>query len=105
MDDQEDEILEGLNPTQRARRESPLVDDVDYVNVILENLRTHGAQQGNKDERIDFVDVVNWNGTNLHAEGVFVEVSESGEEVQRRVGIQIGPEYPARLLLTPTPRI
>ncbi len=95
MDDQEDEILEGLNPTQRARRESPLVDDVDYVNVILENLRTHGAQQGNKDERIDFVDVVNWNGTNLHAEGVFVEVSESGEEVQRRVGIQIGPEYGA----------
>lgn len=93
MDDQEDEILESLNPTQRARRESPLVDDVDYVNVILENLRTHGAQQGNKDERIDFVDVVNWNGTNLHAEGVFVEVSESGEEVQRRVGIQIGPEY------------
>ena len=93
MDDQEDEILEGLNPTQRARRESPLVDDVDYVNVILENLRTHGAQQGNKDERIDFVDVVNWNGTNLHAEGVFIEMSDSGEEVQRRVGIQIGPEY------------
>jgi len=93
MDDQEDEILEGLNPTQRARRESPLVDDVDYVNVILENLRTHGAQQGNKDERIDFVDVVNWNGTSLHAEGVFIEMSESGEEVQRRVGIQIGPEY------------
>jgi len=93
MDDQEDEILEGLNPTQRARRESPLVEDVDYVNVILENLRTHGAQQGNKDERIDFVDVVNWNGKNLHAEGVFIEMSESGEEVQRRVGIQIGPEY------------
>ena len=93
LDDQEDEILEGLNPTQRARRESSLVDDVDYVNVILENLRTHGAQQGNKDERIDFVDVVNWNGTNLHAEGVFIEMSESGEEVQRRVGIQIGPEY------------
>jgi len=93
MDDQEDEILEGLNPTQRARRESPLVDDVDYVNVILENLRSHGAQQGNKDERIDFVDVVNWNGTNLHAEGVFIEINESGEEVQRRVGIQIGPEY------------
>ena len=93
MDDQEDEILEGLNPAQRARRESPLVDDVDYVNVILENLRSHGAQQGNKDERIDFVDVVNWNGTNLHAEGVFIEINESGEEVQRRVGIQIGPEY------------
>jgi len=93
LDDKEDEILEGLNPTQRARRESPLVDDVDYVNVILENLRTHGAQQGNKDERIDFVDVVNWNGTNLHAEGVFIEMSESDEEVQRRVGIQIGPEY------------
>ena len=93
MDDQEDEILEGLNPTQRARRESPLVDDVDYVNVILENLRSHGAQQGNKDERIDFVDVVNWNGVNLHAEGVFIEVNEKGEEVQRRVGIQIGPEY------------
>ena len=93
MDDQEDEILEGLNPTQRARRESPLVNDVDYVNVILENLRTHGAQQGNKDERIDFVDVVNWNGDDIHAEGVFIEMSESGEEVQRRVGIQIGPEY------------
>jgi adenine-specific DNA-methyltransferase len=93
MDDQEDEIFEGLNPTQRARRESPLVDDVDYVNVILENLRSHGAQQGNKDERIDFVDVVNWNGKNLHAEGVFIEINESGEEVQRRVGIQIGPEY------------
>ena len=92
MDDQEDEILEGLNPTQQARRESPLVDDVDYVNVILENLRSHGAQQGNKDERIDFIDVVNWNGVNLHAEGVFIEINEKGEEVQRRVGIQIGPE-------------
>jgi adenine-specific DNA-methyltransferase len=93
MDDQEDEILENLNPVERARRESLLVEDVDYVNVILENLRSHGAQQGNKDERIDFVDVVNWNGDDLHAEGVFIETSESGEEVQRRVGIQIGPEY------------
>jgi adenine-specific DNA-methyltransferase len=94
IDDQEDDILEALGPVERARRESSLVEDVDYVNVILENLRTHGAQSGNKDEKIDFVDVVNWNGVNLHAEGVFIEDAD-GAEIQRRVGIQIGPEYGA----------
>lgn len=96
LDDQEDDILEALGPVERARRESSLVDDVDYVNVILENLRTHGAQSGNKDEKIDFVDVINWNGVNLHAEGVFIEDASDAPgdgEIQRRVGIQIGPEY------------
>lgn len=93
MRDQDDDTLAGLSPGERVRRDSTLVADVDYVNVILENLRTHGAQQGNKDEKIDFVDVLNWNGEELHAQGVFTEVNGDGNEVQRRVGIQIGPEY------------
>ena len=80
-----------------------LIDDVgegddgygeerDFVQMILENLKTAGVQQAHKENKIDFTSLVPWPGDLICAEGRYMEGdAESGTE--RRAAIFIGPEF------------
>ncbi len=83
MDD--DELLD---TPKKKKRQSGLSNEVDFVQVILENLRTAGVQQGAKEDRITFTHITPWAGEMVCAEGHFME----GEQ-ERRAAIMIGPEY------------
>ncbi|MBY0423946.1 MAG: hypothetical protein K2Q06_16705, partial [Parvularculaceae bacterium] len=85
MDD--DELLDE-RPTARKRRKSALADEVDFVQVILENLRVSGVQQTEKRDRIVFAHLSPWAGDMVHAEGQFLEGAKT-----KRAAIMIGPEY------------
>ncbi len=81
----EDDFLPEL---QSKKRRSALADEVDFVQVILENLRTAGVQQGVKEDRITFNHIAPWAGDMICGEGHFLE-----GESERRAAIMIGPEY------------
>lgn len=89
MDDDEllDEPAVEKKKSQK-RRKSALSNEVDFVQVILENMRTAGVQQTVKSDRIVFTHIAPWAGNMVHAEGHFLE----GEK-ERRAAILIGPEY------------
>lgn len=60
----------------------------DFVQIILENLKTAGVQQAHKEDKIDFTSLVAWPGDLVCAEGRY---EESGSE--KRAAIFIGPEF------------
>jgi adenine-specific DNA-methyltransferase len=60
----------------------------DFVQVILENLRTAGVQQAHKEDKIIFPSLVPWPGELICAEGAY---DEGGK--QKRAAILIGPEF------------
>jgi adenine-specific DNA-methyltransferase len=67
-------------------------DERDFVQMILENLRTAGVQQAHKDDKIDFISLVPWPGDLICAEGRYIEgAADSGKE--KRAAIFIGPEF------------
>lgn len=69
----------------------------DFVQIILENLKTAGVQQAHKDDKIDFTALPPWPGDLICAEGRYFKgngiegSTESGPE--RRAAIFIGPEF------------
>ena len=63
-------------------------DTQDFVQIILENLKTAGVQQAHKDDKIDFTFLTPWPGELVCAEGVYNE-----GESKKRAGIFIGPEF------------
>ena len=63
-------------------------DAQDFVQIILENLKTAGVQQAHKDDKIDFTFLTPWPGELVCAEGVYNE-----GESKKRAGIFIGPEF------------
>ena len=63
-------------------------DTQDFVQIILENLKTAGVQQAHKDDKIDFISLTPWPGELVCAEGVYDE-----GESEKRAGIFIGPEF------------
>jgi len=67
-------------------------DESDFVEVILENLRTAGVQQAHKEDKIAFSSITPWPGYFVCAEGKFTEGNgKSGAE--KRAAIFIGPEF------------
>ncbi len=66
----------------------PYQEHPDFVHIILDNLRTAGAQQVHKENRITFTSLHGWPGAYICAEGRFME-----GETERRAGIFIGPEF------------
>jgi adenine-specific DNA-methyltransferase len=64
--------------------------EIDFTQVILENLRTAGVQQAHKEGRISFSALTGWPGNYICAEGRYVEEENSKE---RRAGVFIGPEF------------
>ena len=63
----------------------------DFVQMILENLKTAGVQQAHKDDKITFISLVPWPGVMVCAEGRFIEGDGQGPE--KRAAIFIGPEF------------
>lgn len=67
-------------------------EERDFVQMILENLKTSGVQQAHKEDRITFSSLTPWPGDLICAEGRYIEGhGESGFE--RRAAIFIGPEF------------
>ena len=64
----------------------------DFVQIILENLKTAGVQQAHKEDKINFTSLTPWPGDLVCAEGRYFEgEQESGAE--KRAAIFIGPEF------------
>ncbi len=67
-------------------------DEADFVEMILENLKTAGVQQAHKEDKITFSSIVPWPGYFVCAEGKYTEGNgKAGTE--KRAGIFIGPEF------------
>ena len=81
--DENDELIDGVSESQDAYGE-----ERDFVQMILENLKTAGVQQAHKEDKIDFISLTPWPGNLICAEGYY---EESGSE--KRAGIFVGPEF------------
>ena len=67
-------------------------DEADFVEMILENLKTSGVQQAHKEDKITFSSIAPWPGYFVCAEGKYTEANgKAGAE--KRAGIFIGPEF------------
>jgi len=67
-------------------------DEADFVEMILENLRTSGVQQAHKEDKITFSSIAPWPGHFVCAEGKYIEGNgKAGTE--KRAAIFIGPEF------------
>ncbi len=60
----------------------------DFVQMILENLKTAGVQQAHKEDKIIFTALTPWPGDLVCAEGRYIE---SGAE--KRAAVFVGPEF------------
>jgi len=60
-----------------------------FVQLILDNLKTSGVQQAHKENKIDFTSLTAWPGDYICAEGRFED--STGKE--QRAAIFIGPEF------------
>jgi len=76
----------------KRRRNLASAPPADFAQIVLENLKTSGVQQGAKADRIEFTSLTPWPGEYIAAEGRFLEGPE-GEQVERRAAIFIGPEF------------
>jgi adenine-specific DNA-methyltransferase len=71
---------------------SPDGDERDFVQMVLENLKTAGVQQAHKDDKIDFTSLAPWPGDLVCAEGRYRE-DGSDSSPEKRAAIFIGPEF------------
>lgn len=85
--DENDELIENIGETPEGYG-----GEQDFVQMILENLKTAGVQQAHKEDKIVFTSLTPWPGDLICAEGRYFEGGEeSGTE--KRAGIFIGPEF------------
>ena len=76
-----------LQPVEQASPASAV--EVDFGEMVLENLRSVGVHQQNKDDRISFNSIEPWPGEWLAAEGRYTD----GGATEKRAGVLIGPEF------------
>jgi adenine-specific DNA-methyltransferase len=67
-------------------------DEADFVEMILETLKTSGVQQSHKEDKITFSSVAPWPGHFVCAEGKYTE-SNGKSGTEKRAAIFIGPEF------------
>ncbi len=60
----------------------------DFVQMILENLKTAGVQQAHKEDKVTFTALTPWPGDMVCAEGRYEE-----SDTEKRAAIFIGPEF------------
>ena len=72
-----------------AQQKAEFEDGQDFVQIILENLKTAGVQQAHKEDKIDFISLAAWPGQLVCAEAAFID--DRDKEV--RAAIFIGPEF------------
>ena len=71
-----------------AQTEPGYGEERDFVQMILENLKTAGVQQAHKEDKISFTALTPWPGDLVCAEGRY---EDAGGE--KRAAIFIGPEF------------
>lgn len=69
-----------------------LVAKQNFVQVILENLKTAGVQQAHKEDKIEFNSLLYWPGNAICAEGRYFDAL-ANNSVEKRAAIFIGPEF------------
>lgn len=85
--DENDELIDRV-----AEAEPGYGEERDFVQMILENLKTAGVQQAHKEDKISFTALTPWPGDLVCADGRYFEGGEeSGTE--KRAAIFIGPEF------------
>ena len=72
-----------------GRADADTRDAKNFVQVILDNLKTSGVQQAHKEDKITFTSLAPWPGNYICAEGRYSEADGS----EKRAGIFIGPEF------------
>lgn len=85
--DEHDELIDSI-----ADKKIGIGAKRDFPAMILDNLRTAGVQQANKQDRIAFTALTPWPGKYIGGEGRYVEGSGDTSS-ERRAGIFIGPEF------------
>jgi len=81
--DENDDLVDGV-----ADAGSGYGEERDFVQIILENLKTAGVQQAHKEDKIDFTSLTPWPGDLVCAEGRYAE-----GDTEKRAAIFIGPEF------------
>lgn len=77
-----------IDPNEKLPKE--MSGTRNFIDVILENLRTAGVQQAHKDDKITFTSISPWPGQMICAEGRYIEGTSNKE---KRAAIFIGPEF------------
>lgn len=85
--DENDDLIDGVAESNAEYRE-----ERDFVQMILENLKTAGVQQAHKTDKIDFTSLSPWPGELICAEGRYREGDEDAG-IEKRAAIFIGPEF------------
>jgi adenine-specific DNA-methyltransferase len=83
--DEDGEWIDGQPKSKSGRK-----DEADFVQMILENLKTAGVQQAHKEDKISFSSIAPWPGYFVCAEGKYFEGSGKSE---KRAAIFVGPEF------------
>ena len=83
--DEDGEWIDGQPKSKSGRK-----DEADFVQMILENLKTAGVQQAHKEDKISFSSIAPWPGYFVCAEGKYFESSGKSE---KRAAIFVGPEF------------
>ncbi len=81
--DENDDLIDGV-----ADEKGGYGEERDFVQIILENLKTAGVQQAHKEDKINFTALTPWPGDLVCAEGRY---EDAGGE--KRAAIFIGPEF------------
>jgi adenine-specific DNA-methyltransferase len=84
--DENGDWVDGQPQSKNGRK-----DEADFVQMILENLKTAGVQQAHKEDKISFSSIAPWPGYFVCAEGKYLEGTGKGAE--KRAAIFVGPEF------------
>lgn len=77
------DLLSGTDSSENETHERE-----DFATLILENLKSAGVQQSNKEDKIDFISLTPFPGRYICGEGTY----QDSDKI-RRAAIFIGPEY------------
>lgn len=81
--DEDDELIDGI-----GKKQGEYSEEHDFVQMVLQNLKTAGVQQAHKENKINFTSLTPWPGDLVCAEGRYME-----GDAERRAAIFIGPEF------------
>jgi len=85
--DEDDELIDPLAAPKDGAGEGQ-----DFIQMILENLKTAGVQQAHKEDKIMFTSLAPWPGYLICAEGRYMEGDETAG-IEKRAAVFIGPEF------------
>ncbi len=86
----DDTLGDELKAVEGRLQRGPLnTPDVDFAEMVLDNLRKSGVHQQAKADTIHFSSLDPWPGTYVAAVGTYLD----GAGVERRAGVLIGPEF------------